>query len=160
MTPRTWVAGAADADTVATLLLAFRDWWGRDWPPEESFRAGVERLLADERTDFLLGAPEAGAPAAGVCQLRFRHSLWLKADECFLEDLFVREDARRTGLGTALVEAAVARSRDRGCGRVELDVDERNEPALRLYERCGFSASGSRGGRRLLMRLPLDQPPA
>ena len=36
------------------------------------------------------------------------------------------------GLSAALVEAALRRARDRGCGRVELDVNEGNAPAAAL----------------------------
>ena len=35
------VAGPGDVDVVARLLTEFREHEGRDWPPEESIRAGV-----------------------------------------------------------------------------------------------------------------------
>ena len=143
------LATAEDAGEVTRLMLLFRDWWARDWPPDESWRRGVQLLLADERTDVLLG----GEPASGVAVLRYRHSLWQDALDCSLEDLYVEEHARRSGLGARLVSAALERARERGCRRVELDVNEANEPALALYEKLGFSAfSGELSGRNLLMR--------
>ena len=75
------LASPDDADDVTRLLVAFRDWWGRDEPPQESWRRGVARLLDDELTDVLLG----GEPATGVAVLRYRHSLWWDALDCNLD---------------------------------------------------------------------------
>jgi ribosomal protein S18 acetylase RimI-like enzyme len=154
--PTTWRATPGEAATAANLLVEFRDWWGRSLPPAERFQRDVERLILDPGTEYLLAAGTPGDDAAGVCQLRFRYGIWHAAEDCLLEDLYVRADARRTGLGDALVEAALARARERGCARVELDVNEANPAALALYERHGFGAwSDPPGGHNLLMRRAL-----
>jgi ribosomal protein S18 acetylase RimI-like enzyme len=91
-----------------------------------------------------------------VLQLRFRHSVWTGTDDAHLEDLFVDESVRGSGLGRALVEAALERARRRGCARIELDANEANEPALRLYRSVGFGSwSDAAGGNDLFMRLRL-----
>jgi ribosomal protein S18 acetylase RimI-like enzyme len=152
---RIWLAGPGDAADVTRLMIAFRDWTGRDWPDADAWRRGVDQLLADDNTQFLLAAVDGG-PAAGVCQLRYRHGLWWDAPDCLLEDLFVDEQARGTGLGEALVNAAVERARERGCRRIELDANEANTPAFTLYERLGFSSYvESFGGHNRFMRLHL-----
>jgi ribosomal protein S18 acetylase RimI-like enzyme len=141
-----------DAADVARLIAAFRDWQGRDEPSDASIEASVRRLLGDPNTEYLLG----GDPARGVLQLRFRHSVWTGTDDAHLEDLFVHADARRSGLGRALVDAALERARERGCARIELDANEANEPALRLYRSVGFESwSKAAGGNDLFMRLRL-----
>ena len=153
---RVWPAAPGESSAVAGLLVEFRDWWGRAEPPAESFRASVDRLIGDPDSEFLLGSAGPDGAPSGVCQLRFRFSVWHAAEDCWLEDLFVREEARRCGLGGALVEAALERARARGCARVELDVNEENRAALALYERLGFSAAPEPGaGRSLLMRRSL-----
>ena len=140
-----------DASDVARLMIGFRDWWHRDEPADDVFERGARRLLADPNTDFLL----AGDPPTGVCQLRYRYSIWTGSD-CWLEDIFVEEAARGIGLGRALIEAAFERARERGCARMELDVNEANPGAVRLYESLGFSGwSDPPGGRNLLMRRRL-----
>ena len=68
---RVWVASEDEAAEVTRLMLAFRDWWGRDVPADDAAAAGVGRLLADDATEFLLASPDNRAPA-GVCQLRYR----------------------------------------------------------------------------------------
>lgn len=155
MTPRVWLAGVEEAETVGGLLIEFRNWYGRDWPSDNAFLASVERVIEDRGTEFLLGAPHDDAPPSGVCQLRYRFSVWTASEDCWLEDLWVREDARRGGLGRALVEAACARAADRGCRRIELDVSEANDAALALYEPLGFSTGKTPGGRDLFMQRRL-----
>lgn len=149
---RTWLAQPHEAPTVARLLIEFRNWWGREWPPDDLFTAGVGRLLADPQTELILAAAADGQ-AVGICQLRYRYCVWLNADDCWLEDLYVSESARRQGLGEALMIAALERARARSCLRVELDANESNQIALRLYERLGFSAyANTPQGRDLLLQ--------
>ncbi|HLM48915.1 MAG TPA: GNAT family N-acetyltransferase [Solirubrobacteraceae bacterium] len=152
-----WVARPEEADTVARLLVAFRDHMGKEWPSANAFLASVERLLDDRATDFLLATPDEESPPGGVAQLRYRWSVWTAADDCWLEDLFVAGPARRHGVGAALLAAAVARARERGCRRIELDVDAANAPARALYEAHGFRADlKSPGSQDLFLGLRLD----
>ncbi|HEY2601651.1 MAG TPA: GNAT family N-acetyltransferase [Thermoleophilaceae bacterium] len=153
---RIWLAQEGDAAEVARLMIGFRNWFERDTPPDEVFPPGIERLLADENTDFLLAAVDSDSPPVGVCALRYRYGVWLDGLDCCLEDVFVEESARGTGLGEALVLAALARARERGAKRVELDVNDRNTPAHKLYEKLGFSSyDEDLGGHNRFMRLHL-----
>jgi len=146
------LATSDDAADVARLLIDFRDWQGREEPSDSSVEASVRRLLADPNAEYLL----AGDPATGVLQLRFRHAVWTGTDDAHLEDLFVSADARGSGVGRELVEAAFERARERGCARMLLDTNESNEAALRLYESMGFrSGTGAPGGRDVFMRRRL-----
>jgi GNAT superfamily N-acetyltransferase len=134
------VATEEDAAVVARLMIGFRDWQGRDEPSDASIRSSVRRLIADPNTTYLLAG---GEDPVGVLQLRFRHSVWTGTDDAHLEDLFVEERARGTGMGRALVEAA-------------LDANEANVPAVALYRSIGFESwSEAAGGHKRLMRLRL-----
>ena len=101
-------------------------------------------------TEFVLGSPDDDSPPCGVIQLRYRFSIWTAADDAWLEDLFVTEEARRSGLGKALVLAAIDRAEQRNCRRIELDVDDVNEPARELYKSLGFAEK--HGGAALMVR--------
>lgn len=151
-----WLAGPDDVSSVASLLAGFRDHLGHSQPSDDSLAASAERLLGTADTEFWLGAVNDSKDPAGLCQLRFRHSVWTGSDDCWLEDLFVREEARRHGLGRALVGHSVERARERGCGRIELDTTEDNHAAIQLYESFGFS-SASKGSRSLFLGLRLDR---
>ncbi len=153
---RAWLAGYDEAEAIAGLLVGFRNHMGGDWPSDNAFLASVERLMEDLDTDFLLGAVDADSPPAGVLQLRFRFSVWKASPDAWLEDLFVHEDARRTGVGDALVTLAIERAAQRGARRIELDCNEHNAGALALYERHRFSARSKGGpGRDLFLGRPI-----
>jgi GNAT superfamily N-acetyltransferase len=134
--PEVRVAQAADAPRVAELMAAFRSHIGRDWPSDAEIRTTVEALLQDPNTEFLLAG-------AGVCQLRYRLSVWTATEDCWLEDLYVTDDARGTGVGRALIEAAFERARARGCKRIQLDVADDNTRAIDVYRAAGFGADGN-----------------
>lgn len=157
MSAHVWIAGPHEAQDVTRLMVGFRDYLGYDWPSENAFLAGVERLLADVQTEFLLGAQDADSTPVGVCQLRFRHGLWRAGTDCLLEDLYVEESARGTGLGRALVAQARERALERDARRMELDVNEANAAALRLYAAFGFETKNAAiyGGRDLYLRAHL-----
>lgn len=148
---RVRVAGPADAAEVAGLLVEFAEWYGRsvDDAVRTQFRSVVDRLIGREDTEYLLGGDGPDA----VAQVRYRLSVWTGTDDCWLEDLFVRESARGTGLGREMVQAVIDRARARGCGRVELDTDVSNAPARALYAAVGFQDKSPGGTLFLQKRL-------
>ncbi|MFN8133307.1 MAG: GNAT family N-acetyltransferase [Solirubrobacteraceae bacterium] len=157
MNASAWRADPDEAEAVARLLVAFRDENGKAWPSANAFLATVERLIERDDTEFLLGAADADSPPSGICQLRFRLSVWTAADDCWLEDLYVLPGSRGRGVGEALVDLALARAKTRGCRRVELDTGESNERALALYRKLGFTdESKGTGARDLLLGRKLD----
>ena len=139
------LATPEDADTVAGLLIAFRNWWGSSTPSDETFKTTVAKLIHDPNTEYLLAGDQ------GVAQLRYRLSAWTGVEDCWLEDLYVTDDARGTGLGKALLEACFERARARGCRRIELDVNEQNTTAIAVYERSGFLVEPKPPGRTLFL---------
>jgi RimJ/RimL family protein N-acetyltransferase len=58
--------------------------------------------------------------------------------------LMVAASHRRRGIGTGLLDAAVAWARESGVKKLELHVFPWNEAAIRLYERYGFVKEGYR----------------
>ncbi|MCW1401315.1 GNAT family N-acetyltransferase [Novosphingobium sp. MW5] len=55
----------------------------------------------------------------------------------YLEDLFVRPEARGAGLGRALLSHLAALAVERGCARLEWSVLDWNAPAIGFYEKLG-----------------------
>jgi GNAT superfamily N-acetyltransferase len=64
-------------------------------------------------------------------------SSFLASSGVWLEDLFVRPDHRRGGVGRALLAAVAARLRERGGRRLEWAALDWNEPALSFYAALG-----------------------
>ena len=58
--------------------------------------------------------------------------------------LMVALDARRQGVGTALLQAAVEWAREAGIRKLELHVFPWNEAAIALYDAFGFEREGYR----------------
>jgi GNAT superfamily N-acetyltransferase len=65
------------------------------------------------------------------------YSTWLGKPGIWLEDLFVLPDARRHGIGTALLQRLAAVVEERGYGRLEWSVLEWNRLAIDFYEKLG-----------------------
>lgn len=59
-----------------------------------------------------------------------------------MDGIFVSDDARGRGLGTALLSAVYDEARARGFDEIRLDVIDTNTRARALYEREGFEARG------------------
>src|SRR5215207_2407480 len=88
-----------------------------------------------EASDLELGSsPLAaldGAPAGFAL-------LGVRGADGWIGGMGVVPEARRRGLGRALMEAAVEAARGRGVRVLRLEVLEQNEPAARLYRQLGF----------------------
>lgn len=66
-------------------------------------------------------------------------------DAAHLISMWVAPEARREGVGSALVDAVADWARTRGFTRLFLDVVETEAPAVALYTRKGFAPTGEVG---------------
>lgn len=69
---------------------------------------------------------------------------WFIAGEIQLINLGVLPEARRRGVATQLLDWLIEKGTRLGYLRIELEVRSSNEPAIRLYQKLGFSRSGVR----------------
>ena len=83
---------------------------------------------------------------------------WNRGRASLMEDLVVLPGHRGSGLGRALLAAAVARAEDTGLARLSLLTDADNHRAQRLYRQHGFVASSMVVMRRALPGA--DEAPA
>lgn len=51
----------------------------------------------------------------------------------YLEDLYVRPEARGKGYGKAILKKLASMARQRGCGRLEWQCLDWNEPSIAFY---------------------------
>ncbi|MFA6044622.1 MAG: GNAT family N-acetyltransferase [Phycisphaerales bacterium] len=75
--------------------------------------------------------------AQGFALFFHNFSTWKGKRGVYLEDLFVRPAARGVGLGKALLARLAKIAIERGCPRMEWNVLDWNEPALRFYRALG-----------------------
>ena len=81
-----------------------------------------------------------GEPA-GVALYHTRFSTWLGQPGLYLEDLYVVEAARGSGVGRRLMARLAAIAVERGWGRIDFQVLDWN-PARRFYEKLGLGHVG------------------
>lgn len=83
-----------------------------------------------------------GDRAVGLVHHIFHRSCWTPGDYCYLQDLFVVEEARGNGVGAALIRHVYAAAEAAGASRVHWLTHETNHGARQLYdrlaERSGF----------------------
>jgi ribosomal-protein-alanine N-acetyltransferase len=71
---------------------------------------------------------------------------WVVGDQAEMLTMAVWPRYRRSGVGRALLEAALATVRLRGAAAMFLEVREDNGAARALYARAGFTEAGRRRG--------------
>lgn len=82
-----------------------------------------------------------------------------------IQTIAVAPDARRHGIGRALMHALMVEARDRGAGELFLEVRDDNPAAQRLYDSLGFERIAVRpnyyqpdGVDAIVMRLTIPEP--
>ncbi len=128
-------ATVADAATVARLLDAFNLEYDTPTPGSTVLTTRLRRLLAGGEVIALL----AGDPAVAVALLTLRPNVWHAGPVALLDELYVAPQMRGRGLGSALLTAAEAVTRERGGELLEINVDGVDTDARRFYERHGYT---------------------
>ncbi len=134
----TRLAEAVSSEPEAWLISADGEW--RSVGDERRYLKAVRRyphaaVIVAERTD--------GALIGRLSLARDTHPASGHVADL---GLMVAIDARRQGVGKALLEAAVEWARASGVRKLELHVFPWNEPAIQLYKRFGFEQEGLRKG--------------
>ena len=102
--------------------------------------AAFEAIDADPRNELIV-ADDDGT-VVGTFQLTFTPSLSRGGRERMtIEAVRVRGDRRGRGIGRSMMEWALDRARERGCGIAQLTTDKRRLDAHRFYASLGFTAS-------------------
>lgn len=133
-------AGLADLDAVAALFDAYRQFYAQA-PDRARATAFIQARMQAGESVILLAerVPPAGpAESVGFCQFYPSFCSVEAAPIFVLYDLFVAPEARRSGLGAALLRAAEAQARQGGRMRMDLTTAHDNHTAQRLYESLGW----------------------
>ena len=124
-------------DEFVDLLRALAD-YERLEPPDAP---AIERLRRDAFGDDAPPRFEAAlavngtGKAVGYATWFHTYSTFLAKPTMYLEDLFVRDDSRESGAGSALFEHVRTLGARRGCGRMEWQVLDWNTLAREFYHR-------------------------
>lgn len=90
-----------------------------------------------------------GTKVAGCAIWFLNYSTWDGVHGIYLEDLFVKPQARGTGLGKALIAALAEEAVRNGYSRVSWSVLTWNTPSIEFYESLGAAVQDDWVGYRL-----------
>ena len=109
-------------------------------PLPESYLRAFEAIDADPNNELVVAC--IGDEVVGVLQLTFIPYLTYQGGwRALIEAVRVDAKLRSQGVGKALFEWAIERSRSRRCHLVQLTTDKSRGDAKRFYDSLGFSAS-------------------
>jgi GNAT superfamily N-acetyltransferase len=113
-----------DADIPESVTV---NTWARFLDPAEPMHAALAMV---------------GEQALGLVHTIYHRSAWTIGDYCYLQDLYVADNARGHGVGRALIEHVYEDARRRGASGVYWLTHESNHKAMQLYDgiadRSGF----------------------
>lgn len=129
-------AGPDDAEILAELvsqLAVYEDLQADNHCTAEALR---QELIATPRALEAIVAEWDGV-VVGMATFFQTYSTFAAKRGLYLEDIFVVDEHRHRGIGTALLRHVVCLARDRGYGRVEWTTLLWNTPAIEFYETLG-----------------------
>ena len=128
--------GAGDVEAMHAANRLFAEVFGEEGyhgpPPGDDY---LRKLLADDKFIVLVARIEGemvGA-LAGYELVKFE----AERSEIYIYDLAVREEYRRCGVATALIEALKPIARERGAWVIYVQADPPDAPAVALYDKLG-----------------------
>jgi ribosomal protein S18 acetylase RimI-like enzyme len=133
----------------APLLLAMaRDFHREDGHPLDP--AGEDAVAAIAAGEPLARAwlLREGEAVLGYLLITIGYSIEYGGRDGFIDDLYLKPEARGRGLGAKMMELALAQAAELGIRTLHLEVEAGNDPALGLYRRAGFEETGRRLMRR------------
>lgn len=151
MTPQIRPAAASDVPALVELMTAFYAEASFPLPVGPATNA-FQTLLANPQLGSVWLA-ESDRKAVGHAVLTLSYSMEYGGLRGFVDDLYVRPQARGRGLGLALLDAVRSTCAERGVRALHVEVGPDNATARRLYARAGYTDSG-----HLLLSLPLAAP--
>jgi GNAT superfamily N-acetyltransferase len=121
-----------ELDELLPLVGGYQMFYGAE-PDVERNRSFFSRFLHPSAEGLLLGAwNDSGM--VGFATLYWFFSSTKAAESVLMNDLFVREDVRGSGIGRALINSALDAARRRGAAHLEWFTAPDNLRAQRLYD--------------------------
>lgn len=125
--------GAADHEHWLPLWQAYLRFYNTELAPAVSDVTWQRMLDAAEPTNAALAWQDGRA--IGMVNFIYHRSNWSIENSCYLQDLFVAEEARGLSVGRKLIEHVYATAAANGCVKVHWLTHETNATAIQLYER-------------------------
>ncbi|MCR5748553.1 MAG: GNAT family N-acetyltransferase [Lachnospiraceae bacterium] len=96
----------------------------------------------------IIGSPDAFAfvveeneEIIGFCHGDYFPTLWMCGKTCYLSGIITREERRKTGIGTLMLDHVKDLAKEQNCKAIILDSGIPRKAAHEFYERYGFEKS-------------------
>ena len=132
-------ATAADTPWILEMIVALADYEKLSHVVVATEDALRQSLFGPRPAAEVLLAFD-GASCCGFALFFPNYSTFLAKPGLYLEDLFVKPEARGRGIGRALLIKLAAIAQERGYGRLEWSVLDWNQPAIGFYKKLGAVA--------------------
>lgn len=99
--------------------------------------AEVILVFADDATDSAAARESSASVPVAYAVFFHNFSTFLGRKGLYLEDIFVKPEFRRRGIGRVLLRHLAKLAVERGCGRFEWTVLDWNTPAIEFYQGLG-----------------------
>jgi GNAT superfamily N-acetyltransferase len=134
--PTIRIATSADLDSLVVLVDGYRQFYRQSSDPEGARRFLVQRF--DRQDAHLLMAESDAGAAIGFVQLFPVPSTTALGPRWILNDLFVVPEARRSGTGSALLQAARDLAAEHDVPQLMLRTQIDNVAAQSRYQALGW----------------------
>jgi ribosomal protein S18 acetylase RimI-like enzyme len=135
------LAAPSDAEALIEMMRDFNA-HERIAFEEPPVRAALAQLFANDSYG-LACLMLLGEEVAGYVVITFGFSLEFRGRDALIDELFVRDEFRGRGLGSAALRFAEGVCRERGVRALHLEVDRENTAAQSVYRRAGFADRGN-----------------
>jgi len=125
----------SDAEDFLRLLTALANFERLEPPDEATSHRLVEDVFAKRRLGLFVAS--IGTEIVGYALYFYAYSSFLARPTFYLEDIFVSEEHRGTGIGSSLFRRCLSEAISEGCGRMEWAVLTWNRNAIGFYEKIG-----------------------
>jgi ribosomal protein S18 acetylase RimI-like enzyme len=109
--------------------------------PEKRYINWLARQINEPRSVFLVAQLDQCLVGFLIADVEAEIPIYTVKEYGFIHDVWVDEDARRHGVGRALILEMVARFRAIGVPQIRLDVVATNTSAEQLFASCGFAVA-------------------
>lgn len=145
----------ATAEDVPEIIQLIKDLAAYEKEPESTVKNKVstltQQLFCEHPAIFayVLESHTPGRRIDGFALWFLNYSTWEGSHGIYLEDLYVRPEARGSGGGKALLKKLADTAHERGYKRLDWVVLDWNEPARNFYESIGATYQSQWLGYRL-----------
>lgn len=125
---------ATDEALWREMWAAYCTFYEQTLPESVTASVWTRTLDAASPVNTVIALDENGLPLGFANYVLHPHT-WSDKTLCYLEDLYVRPEARGRSVGHALIENLIEMGQAKGWARVYWHTETGNSPARRLYDR-------------------------